>query len=58
MHDQLDEGLDDTLEVCRVAVTVEKETAIVGMSQKARLVRFIFFCSTLETAGRRSDRDT
>jgi hypothetical protein len=28
------------------------------MSQKTRLARFIFFCSTVETAGRRSDRDT
>ena len=56
MHYQLDEGLDDTLQVCRVALSVEKETAIVEMSQKTRLARFIFCCSTLETAGRRSDR--
>jgi hypothetical protein len=43
MHYQLDEGLDDTLQVCRAALTVEKETAIVEMSQKTRLARFIFF---------------
>jgi hypothetical protein len=42
MHYQLDEGLDDTLQVCRAALTVEKETAIVEMSQKTRLARFIF----------------
>jgi hypothetical protein len=57
MHYQLDKGLDDTLQVCRAALTVEEETAIVEMSQKTRLARFIFFCSTVETAGRRSDRD-
>jgi hypothetical protein len=43
VHYQLDEGLDDTLQVCRAALTVEKETAIVEMSQKTRLARFIFF---------------
>ena len=43
MHYQLDKGLDDTLQVCRAALTVEKETAIVEMSQKTRLARFIFF---------------
>jgi hypothetical protein len=42
VHYQLDEGLDDTLQVCRATLTVEKETAIVEMSQKTRLARFIF----------------
>jgi len=50
MHHQLDDGPDDTLQVCRLALTVEKETAIVGMSQKAWLVQCIFFCSMLESA--------
>jgi hypothetical protein len=58
VHYQLDEGLDDTLQVCRAALTVEKETAIVEMSQKTRLALFIFFGSTVETAGPLSDRDT
>jgi 3-dehydroquinate dehydratase len=39
MRDQI----DDTLQVCRIALTVEKETAIVGMSQKARLARAVNF---------------
>jgi hypothetical protein len=38
------------LQVCRTPLTVEKESAIVGMSQKARLARCNFFASTLELA--------
>jgi hypothetical protein len=58
MHYQLDEGLDDTLQVCRAALTVEKETAIVEMSEKNAAGAVHFFFSTVETSGRRSDRDT
>jgi hypothetical protein len=43
VHYQLDEGLDDTLQVCRAALTAEKETAIVKMLQKTRLARGSFF---------------